>query len=276
MSVIKILTLNSHSLIEENYQRKLECFVDAVIEEQPDIIALQEVNQSAAEKSAFDIRHYSLYEDSGVIKEDNHVLNTARLLEKAGHKYHFEWIPIKNGYDMFDEGIAVMSKSPIVETVSFYVSNIVDYSNWKTRKILGIRTKAFPKEWFFSVHYGWWDDDEEPFENQWKMTEDFLEKYRKIWLMGDFNNPAEISNEGYDLVERSGWYDTYKLAENKDEGITVGSVIDGWKDKLSCTEGMRIDQIWCSEKVPVKRSEVIFNGKNYPVVSDHYGVMIEV
>ena len=276
MSVIKILTLNSHSLIEENYKSKLNSFVDAVIKEQPDIIALQEVNQTASEKSAFDIRHYSLYEDSGVIKEDNHVLNAVRLLEKAGHKYHFVWIPVKNGYDRFDEGIALMSKSPIVETVGFYVSNIVDYTNWKTRKILGIRTEDFPDEWFFSVHYGWWNDDEELFSAQWKMTEDFLEKYSKIWLMGDFNNPAEIRNEGYDLIEASGWYDTYKLAENKDKGLTVENLIDGWKDKISRTDGMRIDQIWCSEKVSVKHSEVVFDGKKYPVVSDHYGVMIEV
>ena len=42
---MKLLTLNTHSLVEENYSEKLSIFVKAVAEIKPDIIALQEVNQ---------------------------------------------------------------------------------------------------------------------------------------------------------------------------------------------------------------------------------------
>ncbi|MBQ8378789.1 MAG: hypothetical protein IJX42_06640 [Oscillospiraceae bacterium] len=43
---MKLMTLNTHSLVEENYEKKLDTFVKGVISEKPDIIALQEVNQS--------------------------------------------------------------------------------------------------------------------------------------------------------------------------------------------------------------------------------------
>ncbi len=45
---MKILTLNTHSLREENYQQKLEWFVEGILRERPDIIALQEVNQTTS------------------------------------------------------------------------------------------------------------------------------------------------------------------------------------------------------------------------------------
>ena len=46
MLIIKLLTLNTHSLIENNYKTKLKIFTDAILQEKPDIIALQEVNQT--------------------------------------------------------------------------------------------------------------------------------------------------------------------------------------------------------------------------------------
>ena len=44
---MKLLTLNTHSLIEENYEQKFKIFVEEIYKEHPDIIALQEINQSA-------------------------------------------------------------------------------------------------------------------------------------------------------------------------------------------------------------------------------------
>ncbi len=43
---MKLLTLNTHSLQEENYLQKLEQFVQTICQEKPDVVALQEVNQS--------------------------------------------------------------------------------------------------------------------------------------------------------------------------------------------------------------------------------------
>ena len=96
--------------------------------------------------------------------------------------------------------------------------------------------------------------------------------------MGDFNSPSNIPREGYEYIKKFGWYDTWQLAKEKDSGITVGKVIDGWKERIKSDEveeGMRIDYIWCNEDAKVKYSKVICNGKNYPIVSDHYGIMIK-
>lgn len=272
---MKILTLNTHSLVEDNYSQKLMDFARAIAKEQPEIIALQEVNQtSSGAAAAGEISGYVPCGDF-TVREDNHVYNAAKRLEELGAHYYWTWLPMKRGYDKYDEGIAVMSRSPIIETQTVLVSGVDDYADWKTRKLLGIRTEAVPDEWFFSVHYGWWNDPDESFQSQWQRTVKYMEKYETVWLMGDFNSPAEVRKEGYDLANSSRFYDSYELAEKKDSGITVGKIIDGWRDKLSeNADGMRIDHIRCSKKVIVTSSEVLFNGINYPVVSDHYGVMI--
>ena len=273
---MKLLTLNTHSLVEDNYSTKLDAFVSAIAEQRPDIIALQEVNQTIAETQVDVISEgYVPCVENIIIRKDNHVYKAAELLEGAGVKYYWTWLPLKKGYNKYDEGIALMSRSRIIETDVVRISETDDYNNWKTRKIIGIRTEAAPDEWFFSVHYGWWDDLDEPFQNQWQKTAEYMKKYSRVWLMGDFNSPAEVRNEGYDMINSGGWYDSYTLARTRDNGITVGKVIDGWRDKVSGTDGMRIDQIWCSQKAEIASSEVIFNGANKPVVSDHYGVVAE-
>lgn len=48
--------------------------------------------------------------------------------------------------------------------------------------------------------------------------------------MGDFNSLDNVKGEGYELICNSGWKDTYVLAEEKDDGITVEEEIDGWRE----------------------------------------------
>lgn len=119
--------------------------------------------------------------------------------------------------------MALLSKKPIARVQQFLTSKTDDYENWKTRHILGIQPKG-SSDWFFTVHMGWWNDEEEPFVDQWKCIQETLKdpKYREgiIWLMGDFNSQDDVRGEGYDLVLKSGWKDTYLLAEEKDDGIT--------------------------------------------------------
>ena len=96
-----------------------------------------------------------------------------------------------------------------------------------------------------------------------------------LFCYGRLNSPANKKQEGYEYVIQSGWNDTWLMAKKKDEGITVGGNIDGWNDKAN-QEEMRIDYIFCNKEILVESSEVVFNGKNYPIVSDHYGVVIEI
>lgn len=281
---MKILTLNTHSLQEEQYERKLEDFVDLILRERPDVMALQEVNQSAAAPVLGAEELTGMVPVPGIdipVRRDNHAAEVARRLREAGFPCSWTWLPIKLGYGKYDEGVALFSLSgSIAEVDAFRISGCDDYQNWKTRKVLGIRTEG-RKDWFYTIHMGWWEDAEEPFLTQWKTLDaKLLQKQAgaPVWLLGDFNSPAEVRGEGYDCIRTCGWFDTYLLAVEKDSGVTVEGAIDGWRDKLeepSAAGGMRIDHIWCSQAAPVLRSNVIFNGNNGPQVSDHFGVVVE-
>lgn len=273
---MKLLTLNTHSLTESAYQEKLSEFVCTIISEKPDIIALQEVNQSIDSQIVPDERLKNYFPCGSIpVHEDNHAYSVVNLLDLNGLEYHWTWLGIKRGYDILEEGIALLSRSPVLNADAFTVSSFDDYENWKTRKIVGIQTEKYPESRFYSIHLGWWSDDEEPFQNQWKKLCSYMENKGRVWLMGDFNSPAGQRNQGYDMIINSGWYDSFVLAAHKDDGITVVGTIDGWKGRNEAV-GMRIDQIWCNEKADVISSEVIFNGKNRAVISDHYGVITEI
>lgn len=269
---MKLLTLNTHSLIEKNYSEKLRGFVDFTAKETPDIIALQEVNQSITEKPVpkEKLCGYIPCGSNITIRGDNHVYNAVRLLNERKIGYYWTYITIKRGYGIYDEGLAVMSRFPIEDTAVFTISAEDNYKDWKTRKAVGVKVGG---EWFFSVHYGWWEDTDS-FLGQWERTTKAISNYGKVWIMGDFNNPAEIRNEGYDLIKATGFYDTFLLADKKDSGITVSEVIDGWKERTVEAKGIRIDQIWCSYKAEIAESKVVFNGESSPVISDHYGVLV--
>lgn len=267
---MKLITINTHSLEEENYEKKLIDFVNFIAEEKPDIIAMQEVNQTHDCGKEFDFERIKAPLGGKEVNTDNHALRAAQMLLEKGIKYYWKYIPIKLGYGKYDEGVAIFSLSPIEKTDIVLISGCDDFYNWKTRRALGIKTKS---KWFYTVHTSWWSDKDEPFESQWKRLEEHIKDKGKVWLMGDFNNNANIRNEGYDLVLRSGWHDTYIDAENKDDGFTVTKKIDGWRDN-NVFEKMRIDYIFSSQKSYPYCSKVIFNGTKGPVISDHCGVMV--
>lgn len=270
---MKLLTLNTHSLEEADMEAKQEQFVSLIEKEKPEVFALQEVNQLMAFPAAREVPDtYFPVQDKIVLRQDNHALAISRLLSKAGLKYYWAWLPIKVGYSKYDEGLAIFSGKPILEAENLLVSDTNDYSNYRTRRILGIRNED---GWFYDCHMSWWGDPDEPFARQWKKLLEKLDGKTPVFLLGDFNGDAAIRHENYDLIESTGFHDTYKLAGQKDEGWTVSGAIDGWKDQAPAAS-RRIDQIWVDKKIPVKSSRVVFNGKNEPIVSDHYGIEIEI
>jgi len=251
-------------------------FADYIVREDAEVIALQECSQTHDAKKAEGIfpGFFLPACSETVIREDNCAYLIAKELEKRGWKYYWTWTGAKFGYDIYDEGLALFSRKPVLETEEHYISRSRDYSNWKTRKALGMKVLCGQESiWFYSVHMGWWQDAEEPFESQFERLSQIVEKKQEVYLMGDFNSRADAEGEGYDMVKRSGWFDVYDMAEQKDSGITVPGNIDGWKDAGS---GMRIDYIWTKKKKNVKFSKVIFDGYDGAVISDHFGVMAAV
>lgn len=59
-----------------------------------------------------------------------------------------------------------------------------------------------------------------------------------------------MSGEGYDCIRKTGWLDSYLLAEKKDDGATVDHVIDGWRDKMTEGESCRLDYIFSRNPGP--------------------------
>ena len=274
---------NTHSLQEENYQTKLQWFVDSIIKEKPDIIALQEVNQTAdAELMGLEmLKGQCPIPGSMKIRLDNHVAQVAYHLHQAGIECYWIWQPVKLGYEKYDEGLAILSIGRKIRSVDkFPISKVTDYKNWHTRVALGVQVEGLD-DWFYSLHLGWWDETEDNFLEQWKILNSCIAAKRicgSVWLLGDFNAPDRIPNQSYEHMLSCGWIDTYQDAQYRDCGITVDDAIDGWQEKLTedQTNGMRMDYILCNQKKDIFSSRVMFNGMKEPVVSDHFGVLIEV
>lgn len=259
---MKLLTINTHSLLKKDSDSKLKMFADAICDIEPDVIAMQEVNQSRLAKT---VKHCGEFG----IKSDNYALKLNNELAKHSIFYNYVWEGMKHSYCKYDEGLAVFSKMPIEESHSFYISSVRDVNNWKTRMALGILSDG---EWFYSIHMGRYDDSEECFAEQWRR---FCEKRRHgsgCWVMGDFNCPDNCDE--YKRILDSGWYDTFDSAMKRDDGFTVIGEIDGWRKNK--TKRMRIDYVLADSVARVFNSNVIFNGKNYGVISDHFGVLVTV
>lgn len=278
---MKLMTINTHSLIETQYEMKRVQLADFIMREQPDIIAMQEVNQSVNAPLAEPELKEGFCPCAGQsvsvpLRQDNHAAQIAHLMRQRGWNPQWTWVPAKLGYGKYDEGLALFSlHRPITALDAFRISRCDDYRNWKTRWTLGVQVDG---DWYYTVHMGWWEDEEEPFKDQWHSLDSCLHSKKAagtVWLLGDFNSPAEVRRQGYDCVHGVGWQDTFLMAQKKDQGVTVEGVIDGWRDCVKePSDGMRIDQIWCSKRMPIIDSSVVLNGRNGPVVSDHFGVII--
>ena len=212
------------------------------------------------------------------VRSDNHAAWIAYLLRQADISPSWVWLPIKVGYDRYDEGAALMSFcGSIAEVDVLNLSRCSDYQSWQTRKALGVKLEG-SRDWFYTVHMGWWDDENEPFQHQWNVLNRSTAARRSsspVWLLGDFNSPAEVRGEGYDQIRSDGWQDAWLMAEKTRGEATVVGKIDGWKNKADVSDGMRIDHIWCSRSVPVRNARVIFDGMHEPQVSDHFGILLE-
>lgn len=291
---MKIMTLNAHShgvdLPVSVFQKNLDDLADCILRQQIDVIALQEVCQTqsadivmaeqihrfVAADGEEEIHDLAAAGRKTVIRQDNYVWQLIRRLEQKGCQYGWTWDGIKTGYEVFDEGLAIISRFPIENVQTYYLSNSRDYQNWKTRKAIAadIRIGA-QKICFVCTHLGWWGDEEEPFASQMDLLQKELSgKKGNIYLMGDFNSPADERNTGCDYVKSYGWLDTWQLAGNGGHEITVPGKIDGWSEEAE--KGLCIDYIWANYPADVISSRVVLSGKEEPVISDHFGILAEI
>ena len=98
---MRLLSINTHSIIEKNYDEKTKNFLEHIAKLQPDIIAMQEVNQTADFPEAVPVLQNGRCrngKESRHLKADNHVALVAAELRKLGLSYNWTWLPMKLGY----------------------------------------------------------------------------------------------------------------------------------------------------------------------------------
>lgn len=270
---MKFLTLNTHSLMGDYDCPQAVTLANFISHNDVDVIALQEVNQSIAADTVTTLpsRYYNC--STIPLKNDNFALEVINHLATLACDYYFTWLPSHIGYDRYDEGLALLSKKPIIAIATQLISATEAYDDYHTRQVVGVQLDN--NDWIYSIHTGWWRSDGSEFAAQWAKLSEHLapKKQGRLYLMGDFNNPAHVPGQGYDTILADGWYDTYTLALERDAGFTVSGAIDGWREKAS-DDNKRLDFIFCNQPLGVEKSEVVFNGTNQPIISDHYGVLI--
>lgn len=271
--MMKLLTLNTHSWLEDHQEEKIDQIVTQIIKMDYDIIALQEVNQLIENTNVVSDQNYCLGNDNINIKDDNFAYIIVNKLRAQGHNYYFSYAMSHIGYDKYEEGSAILSKQPI-KPYSEFVSIDRSPDNYRSRKILFGETQVNRKSIVVaSCHFSWWVNNQDGFSYEWMNTKRILEQYNQpLIVMGDFNNPE--GTEGYDFVlDNSDLLDTYTKAEVKYGHHTIEKNIAGWENNGG---KLRIDFIFASNEFKVQSSKTVFDGVNAPIVSDHFGVEVEI
>lgn len=261
---MKLLTVNVHAWLEDNQEEKLNTLAQAIAENDYDVIALQEVNQLMSAKL---VTHE--------LRDDNYgLILLEKLRHLVGEKYSYYWSNSHIGYDKYDEGIAFLTKLPVYEVDPFYCSQHQSLDSILSRKILGL-TVLYKGQLVecYSCHINLPDGEgEDQLENIQTIINRTQTDNLKVF-MGDFNTDSISNHSAYEAITNLGLIDTYDLAEEKDSGITVEKAIDGWSDHA---EEKRLDYIFLNQTKTVLSSRVIFNGKNKAIISDHFGVEIQL
>lgn len=279
--MMKILTVNVHGWIEEDSLNKIKTLAQVIAKKDYEIVALQEVNQPLNEQVTDHPRFVpSTNEDNPIqLKEQNYTGVLIQELEKLGKKYYWSWSANHIGYDKYDEGLSTLSKTP-QKAEAITVSDTTAYDSISTRNVLKSKMLVNGEEWgVFNGHFSWWknQDNQLVFKNEWdNMKKHFknLQKDRVIF-MGDFNNEADLSNKGYDYILKTAPFlnDSYTVAKKKYGNATMAAGIDGWQGS---SIGKRIDYIFVSKRLTIIENNVIFDGKNEPIISDHFGVEVTI
>lgn len=258
---MKLLTLNVHSWLEENQEQKLEELAKSIAKESYDVIALQEVNQLMISPVVYDD-----------IREDNYGYILLGLIEKYTEiPYYYHWSISHIGYHKYEEGVAILTKHPILDVDEFFCTRLQSVRMVPSRKIVSINLEINGKVVeFYSCHMNLPNDLQEKMVDNIKTILKRSENDNLKVLMGDFNTDYNSKLE-YMNILNEGLYDTYTMAKMKDDGITVNKVIDGWPGNFS---NKKLDYIFTNKEVKVEYSKVVFNGKNYPIVSDHFGLEV--
>ncbi len=259
---LKVLILNLHCYQEENQDDKFTQIAHTIDELNADIVCFQEVAE--------------YWRDGEGDWESNSAKIINDRLTKPFH-LHTDWSHL--GFDKYREGVAILSRYPLSDQQSRYVSDSHDVYNIHSRKVVMARAHVpyFGAINVFSAHLSWLEDGfKEQFQRLHQWADDMhRDGVQATLLCGDFNIAAGSS--GYQLVVDSNRYDDQYLAANeRDVFDTIFRVNDKhwdahWQDLLS--DDYRIDYIFMNKNsaLRVVSARTVFTEQDYGQVSDHCG-----
>jgi maltose 6'-phosphate phosphatase len=267
---MNVLTLNTHSWLEDNQVEKLKVIAQEIATGDYDLIALQEVNQSMAAEIIVPDGLYCPTDGMIEIKEDNFALRLVEELQILDHDYYWAWTYSHVGYGIYQEGNALLSKNPIIPK-EYLASQSTDVWDHTTRKNLsGLTEVAGKLVQVLSCHFSWWNEGK--FAYEWQQTEAFLaEPAESLLILGDFNNEADSLGHQLVLASPLNIQDSFLTAPSKIGEATVVKAIDGWQENQAA---LRIDYVFASRNEQPIEYEVVFDGNRVPIVSDHFGVKV--
>ena len=252
---MKILTLNLHCFAEKKVKDKQKRIAQFIHDRQLDIVFFQEVAQPYNNSIILDR-----------VKKQNYAYSIQNLLKELGSEYDLYYDFSKRGFGIYDEGLAIMSKTKLMSQRSYYVSKNTDYHDWHTR--MNVSCETFIENQTYSLtslHLGWTEGDE-VFEDQFDRTHQNLDPSKIQLICGDFNI-SEDSKE-YEHILQKGYIDLYHNGEDEFfHQVTHMPNID------VKTDAKRIDYVFSNKPHIVLDREIVF--KDNPV-SDHFGVYMEI
>ena len=271
-----ILTINLHTYQEDNQNEKFNLIVDLIAKMDIDFITFQECAQ---------YKNSSIV--NGIIREDNMVkFISDKLKEKYNLDYNFVWNWAHYGWDVWEEGIAVLSKYPRLDSDERYISTTNNTSSINSRKVIyGSYQLSGGIINVFSAHTHWrtfLNDQEQnkQINNIKLMVEEKEALLTNVtsFVCGDFNgNPTSEYpwSEGYNTMMANNKYiDTFLKIYPDANNIPSQSI---YYTVFGDFPG-RIDYIFMKENLSyqVSASQIVFTSNVIGEVSDHFGVLTKI
>ena len=252
---MKILTINLHCFAEKNIILNQNTIVESILEENIDVILLQEVAQT---------RTCNIVSDD--VKADNYGYKLKQSLALSGVNYYYHYKFGNQAFGLYDEGLAILSKTKLTDKKHFFISKTKDYNNWNTRIIVSAKTVIEGKEIVFtSTHLGW-TDGYEVFEDQVDLLIDNLNSEDINIIAGDYN--ISPGTKEYKHIISKGYIDLF--FNNEKKYFNIPTHINDIDQKVGSS---RIDYVMSNRQFKILNRKVLFNKYR---VSDHYGILIEL
>lgn len=262
-ATLTILTLNLHTWQEPDQLSKFHQVADFILANRVDIVCFQECAQH---------KDSALLPRSMTLRADNAAHLIAERLAESDSSYTFAWDWAHYGWNVWEEGVAVLSRFPIRDSESRWVSESrLRTDPMGSRKVLRARIDLPGAGAIdvYTAHLSWANaglGTQLESLNRWIAESE--SGARAVIVAGDFNDPPE--GIGAAAMTSAGFGEA--LTDGRPGELAEPAAARA----PTTTWGTHIDYIYFRNRAPmleVTQARIVFNGETEPVVSDHFGIL---